>query len=153
MDTITVITIAIAIYGALLSTYTAIDRLKENKVKIESELRLGFILPSNKQLVFLSAGNHGRKPVSMSIGLFTTPDGSSFIAEGIGENPKMPCEISPGQKCEVWLEANLVADFLAGQGSNGRVKLGGMFNDQLGRSYKAKPLEFDIEKWRTSRPS
>lgn len=151
MDTIAIITIAIAIYGAFLSTYTAIDRIKENRVKIEVEMRLGFILPSKKQLVFLSAGNHGRKPVSMGIGLFITPDGTSFITEGIGESPKMPCEISPGQKCEVWLEAELIADFLTEQGFKGKNKLGGMFKDQLGNTYKAKPLEFDIEKWKTDR--
>jgi len=29
--------------------------------------------------------------------------------------------------------------------------MGGMFKDQLGNTYKAKPLEFDIEKWKTDR--
>lgn len=147
------ITLIIAVYGAILSTFTFWNTKQENKREIKVKASHGLIKKPTgvtPPLVILTAMNTGRKTVSLTnTGLilpnkdrpyliFTQPD--SFVP--------FPHDLVEGKSCQVWLTAKELANDLVSEGYSGRISLRGYYRDAIGDEYRSKPMKFNIERAR-----
>ena len=146
-----IITLIIAIYGAILSTYSIWNARKEHKHEIKVELAYGFStnpLSPKGLLLILSALNIGRKPVTLSsMGLILpSKDIKYYTILRPNSNVSFPYDLPEGKRCSVWIGTKELAENLKHEGFSGEINLRGYYGDAIGGKYKSKKLKFDIEK-------
>ena len=61
--------------------------------------------------------------------------------------PSFPHKLCARESCTVCVSPRLMALALIDGGHGGSVKLRGCYKDQLGRKYKSKRFQFDIDHW------
>jgi len=145
-----IITALVAIYGAALTTYTIYTKRRENKAQIEVEAQISLLAfgPNiSDALVMLTAKNPGEKAVLLNTQGFKLPDEKQIIFPIPQSNVKFPYELPPGRDCKVWTDAKKFAQELKSEGYYGKVKLVPYYTDQLGKIYKGKKWEFDLDSW------
>jgi hypothetical protein len=100
MNTSEIVTIAIAIYGAVLSTVAIIRQLKSDRVKVKLTVRKNREMVGSPKyrglaLTEVKITNVGHRPVTIvsfgAIGLYPHPS-----LAGIDSQPQLPCEIREG---------------------------------------------------------
>jgi len=145
-----VITLLIAIYGALLSTYSVWTARQEHKREIKVELSYGFMRNPlsgvGPTLLILSALNTGTKTVTLtSTGLILPKKKYLFFAQP-ESNVSFPYDLPEGKNCNVWIATEELAKDLKREGYSGRISLKGYYRDAIGGYYKSKSIKFNIEK-------
>ncbi len=143
------IALIIAVYGAVLSTYTAWAARQEKKRKIKVELSYGFSVSPpmvGPKSLFISALNMGKPTVTLTSMGLVLPDKRYLTPLYPKSNVSFPYALLEGKNCSVWIELKELAEQLKQEGYSGKVSLIGFYNDAIGGKYKSKPLEFDIEK-------
>jgi hypothetical protein len=145
-----VITLLIAIYGALLSTYSVWNARQEHRREIKVELSYGFMRNAlaevSPPLLILSAMNTGAKTVTLtSTGLVLPRKKYLFFAQP-ESNVAFPHDLPEGKSCSVWIANEELAKDLKREGYSGRVKLIGYYKDAVGGYYKSKSVKFNVEK-------
>jgi len=61
--------------------------------------------------------------------------------------PRFPHKLCARESCTVYVSPRLMAQGLIDGGYGGCVKLRGFYKDQLGRKYRSKRFQFDINRW------
>ena len=147
-----VVTALVAVYGAILATYTAVARWREKRVRIHVEVSLGFTVDqlagSSEPMVFLSASNPGSKAITLSPWGLALPNRKLLSFHNpLGSDVQFPHELAPETSCRAWVEAKEIARAMKTEGYSDKTKVVGFYRDQVGRTYKSKPFEFDVEDW------
>lgn len=146
-----IITLIIAIYGALLSSYSVWASKQEKKREIKVQLSYGFHAgpPSvGPMMLIISALNTGQKRVTLtSMGLILPKKDEKFLTFlRPDSNVNFPCDLIEGKGCDVWVTTKELAVDLKHEGYSGKVSLKGYYRDAIGGEYRSKSLKFDIEK-------
>lgn len=61
-------------------------------------------------------------------------------------NVKFPYTLSEGKECSIWETQKELATDLKNNGYSGKIKLRGYYRSAVGKIFKSKPINFDIEK-------
>jgi hypothetical protein len=145
-----IITLIIAVYGALLSTYSVWASKQEKKREIKVQLSYGFhtLLGEPKPVLVISALNTGHKRVTLnSTGLILPSKDKKYLMflrpDG---NVNFPYDLQEGQNCDVWITTEELAQDLKQRGFSGKIGLKGYYRDAIDVEYTSKSLKFDIEK-------
>jgi len=144
------ITLIIASYGALLSTYSIWNKRQEQRRKIKVELSYGLLragLTSDvSSVLIISAKNTGRKTVTLSSMGLVLPDKKYLAFLYPKSNVSFPYDLPEGKDCNVWIETEELTKDLKKGGYSGKISLIGYYKDAIGGMYKSKSLKFDTEK-------
>ena len=146
-----IITLIIAVYGALLSTYSVWASKQEKKREIKVQLSYGFhTSPSSvgPTMLLISALNTGQKRVTLnSMGLILPKKDKKYLTFFRPDsNVSFPCDLIEGKGCDVWVATKELAVDLKREGYSGKVSLKGYYRDAIGGEYRSKSLKFYIEK-------
>ena len=96
-------------------------------------------------MVFLVAANPGNKAVTLGWMGVLVPNKGKVTFTDLDSNVRFPHKLLPEESCQVWVEASELATHLKSDGFSGKVKLIGFYQDVVGRTYKSKPFEFDVD--------
>jgi len=145
-----IITLIIAVYGAILSTYSIWSERQEHKREIKVRLSYGFIRNVLGQvsptMIILEALNKGSKTVTLSsMGLILPKKKYLFLARP-NSYVTFPHDLLDGKNVNVWLETKELAGDLKNEGYSGRIRLRGYYNDAIGNRYISKSVKFNIDK-------
>jgi hypothetical protein len=145
-----VITLLIAIYGALLSTYSVLASRQERKREIKVQLSYGFhtLLGEPKAVLVISALNTGHKRVALnSTGLvLPSKDKKYLMFLRPNSNVTFPYDVQEGKDCNAWITTEELAQDLKQRGFSGEISLKGYYRDAIGGEYTSKSVKFNIEK-------
>ena len=139
-----VITALIAIYGAILSTINLINNVKNNKSFIEVTTTWGMITGDEKTKLFITASNPSSRTVTLSSMGFILPNKKYLIFTYPESNVSFPYEVQTGKNCMVWCDIYDIAVQLKKQNYEGDINLIGFYKDQLGKEYKSKKMNVNI---------
>jgi hypothetical protein len=145
-----IITLLIAIYGALLSTYSVWTARQEHKREVKVELSYGLktnpISGVSPTLLILSALNTGTKTVTLSSTGLILPRKKYLFFPRPESNVTFPYDLPEGKSCSIWIATEELANDLKREGYSGRIALKGYYRDAIGGYYKSKSVKFNIEK-------
>jgi hypothetical protein len=148
------VTAIVAVYGAALGTYNLLVRRQENKPKVKVKISMGFLTYATGQtseaMIFLEAANAGRTTVTLSSPFFRLPDKQQVVFPNPQTNATFPHELLPGKSCRIWIGAREFASTLKSNGYSGKVKITGVYRDQVDSCYNSKQSQFDIDNWARS---
>ncbi|MDD3421378.1 MAG: hypothetical protein PHS47_03650 [Methanocellales archaeon] len=134
LDTVYVITIFIAVWGAFLSTILAIIKIRENRPKLKVELapRLirgdGSILgdTDTRNVLSVSCANIGKRPITVnSCGIKLPKNKIMYILTNSPD--QLPKKLEDGESCTIIDEISRVARKLISEGFEDKMKLKGFF--------------------------
>ena len=145
-----IITLIIAIYGAVLSTYSVLISKQQYKREIKVVLSYGFIRNPLSQvsptMLFIAAHNTGEKTITLtSMGLLL-PNKKYLNFLRPDSNVSFPHELLAGKDCNVWVTTKELAEDLKREGLSGKVSLKGFYRDAIGGDYRSKSIKFNIDK-------
>jgi len=145
------VALAIALYGAVLSTVQWRDSRAEKERRLDVSLAFGSPVAKGRQFptgLEFKAENPGYQIVHVAAGGLFLPDGSIlWFGRGTGDW-QFPKDIGPGGNAGIlWVSQDLatLCDSLIARGLNGTVTLTGFCQDGLGKFHKSEPLEFSID--------
>lgn len=145
------VTALVALYGAVLSTYSLIVARRDKKRRVSVSLSLGLIGFAGREsptVVLIEASNPGDRAVTLQPGMIVLPNGSQVVPKHSNSSVPFPHELPEGKSCTCWIETDELARLLHEQGYRGQVKLIGAFRNALGTQYRSKPIKFSVEQWR-----
>lgn len=144
MNTSEVITLMIALYGALLSTFVFVAERLDQRPRVRVSANLGFMVGlsgSEGNLLFLEAVNVGRVEVTLSSWSFLLPDSRKLIFPMFPQRVSFPFELAPGKSCTVYVPLKLISEGLVSEGLAKGTHLIPQFMDQTGKVYLGKYIE------------
>jgi len=136
----------------MLSTYNLAIQLKAKRPRVQVRMATGFpILGTDfgPSTIYAEAANVGEKAVTLARHAFVLPDSQQIVTlqpSGVGD-VQLPSELPPGKSCRSSVEISTLVAALRGHGYSGKTKLSSVYEDQTGRSYKSKPMPFNIDGW------
>ncbi|MGB2964229.1 MAG: hypothetical protein WBB69_09605 [Anaerolineales bacterium] len=158
MDWTKTATAIVAIYGAIISTYTLYRQYKARHAQIEVELN--YYLPSNRPVnawsINLRAKNKSQfKVILNSIG-FILPERKVHLPTGWKDGKfletfhhsrqqELPIELEPHSSYETKVPAWDFAQSISRKGFKESIKVCAFFVDGLGNKHKSKHKRFNIE--------
>lgn len=138
-----------AIVASIVAAYNAISewRSRRPNIKVGISMRAFDPCPGSPTdtMVFLVAANPGSTAVTLGWMGFVLPNRSKLTLTDPESNVSFPHKLLPEESCQVWIEASRLAKHLKSDGFSDNVKLIGFYKDVVGRTYKSKPFEFDVE--------
>ena len=147
-----IITLIIAVYGAILSTYMTWNARQEHKREIKVQTSFGFIKSPfsgvSPLMIISTAMNTGRKTVTLSSVGLILPNKDKEYLTFLKPNSAVsfPYDLVEGKSCQVWDTAKELAVDLKREGYSGRINLKGYYKDAIGNEFRSKPLRFNIDK-------
>jgi len=149
MDWASSLVALVALWGAALSSYLAYRDWKAKRPRINVTTWLAFLqYPSggtSEDVVFLEAANPGERTVRLrSMGL-VLPDKTRVYFHDPQSEVSFPHELAPEHSCRVSAWATQLAVRLNERGFSEKVKVIGFYDDEVGRTYKSKPYELDMD--------
>lgn len=147
---ITNITLFIALWGAILSTIKVASDYSKNARKLRVYLAYSFYTKGNTavgpRIISFSAQNTGYRDITLNSNGFILPDKKYIFIVEPQSNVKFPYTLSEGKECSVWKNQKELAVELKNHGYSGKIKLRGYYRSVIGKLFKSKPIDFDIEK-------
>ena len=147
----TIITALVALYGAIISTYTLYSQRKEKTRQVNVKLTTGFLTSINgghsPPVLFLEASNPGHIPVNLTSPGIILPDKINIVFPIPLSDVRFPYDLMPGKSCRVWVDLKGLASDLRNKGYSGNIKLIGFYRDAIGKEHKSKKYKLDIESW------
>ncbi len=145
-----IITILIAIYGAILSTFNRITQWRNNMFRLNVKIK--WVMPEplgdlREPTVFLVASNPGKRIITLSSCGFFAPDNKKLPFIFRESTLNFPYELESGKSCKEIFTAREIATELDMAGYNGEIELVGFYSDGLDRKYKSKLWKFNIDDW------
>lgn len=136
------ITEIIAIYAAIISTFTLYYFYAQSQINLRVTIAKGEETGLDKKLITVTVVNCGKKPVTVTVFGIITPEEKKIIVpgmEGKSSAPPLPNRLKEGQACTGYydLEANFSYLYQFGQ----TIQLKGFFRDAEKRDYISDPLE------------
>jgi hypothetical protein len=144
-----VITFAIAVYGAALSTFNLVQSItKERRQVIINQTAAFYALPAGgvgPAMVNIDVINRGHRPVVVSAPTMQMPNGRLLVfinADGFRDFPK---RLEDGETGSIRMPYHLIASSLRDAGYSGKVDLRAICIDTTGKRYWGKKYKFDID--------
>jgi len=142
------ITLLLAAWGALLSTYKVVSDYRTNVRRIKAVLSYGFHSQGNSggpRVITLRAVNMGRREVTLNSMGFILPDGKKAVIIEPQSSVRFPHALSAGNEYSVWEEQRKWAEDLRKLGYSGSIQIRGFYGSNAGAIFTSEPLDFDIE--------
>lgn len=136
----------IAIYAAIISTFTLHHYISLNRISIKVSLLQGEEAGLNKSVLSITAVNNGRKPLTLTLFGIITPEGKRVVVpvkDSVSySTPALPARLKEGQACAGYfdLEANFAYLYQYGK----KVQLQGFFRDAEKRDYVSEPIDVTL---------
>ena len=148
-DWAAVVTAAVAIYGAGLSTYVAVSARRATQRSLRVSLSMSVLAdaPEPRTVFMLSAANSGQRVVKLVMAVIRLPDGSQFVPLQPQLGNFLPCELHEGKSLEIPIAVEHVVQALKESGHKGRVSLRADFRDVLDTHYVSSPLRGKLDLW------
>lgn len=150
MDWTNIITAAVALYGAVLSTYMLVSNTREKRRHVKVEIANGF-LPRGPELgppmLLICLTNPGYRSVTIQCPALRLPTGASMVFLEPQSDVRFPHELAEGKNCTVWMEMTSIAQQLVERGITGTVGLVAECSDAVGTTYKSKAWPFNASEW------
>lgn len=150
MPVIGLLTVLIALYGAILSTYIFVSQKKANKRTIKVKLSTGFISMGSslgETRLIIEIINPGNRTVTICSTGLNLPGSKTVPSLGDNTHIKMPHELTEGKNCHFWFGMKNLASGLKDAGLSGKVMVVGYATDGADNTYTSKPYPFDVEQW------
>lgn len=170
-----IVGIIVGISMLFLTAYKLLSNLIEKKRQIKVELLIGYppdqfvevpVIHRNLRkgfehvvsydeskhrksapvMLLVSATNPGDRTATLTTASIITPNKIPVFFKDWANVP-LPYDLAEGKNCVAWMEAAAIAKLLKWQEFSGKVKLIGCFTDAIGKTYRSKPLQFDVDKW------
>jgi hypothetical protein len=143
------LTLLIALYGAVLSTYNARTARKRDVSQVIVTVKYGHLVfgpeVDDDEKLLVSASNPSQHPIKLTgVGL-RLPDKRTLIwPEAQGDNA-LPFVMEAGTGCTHWHSTVQINKRLKLAGYSGKLKLRGFYNDALDRTHLSKAVKFEVE--------
>jgi hypothetical protein len=132
------ITLFIALWGAILSTYKVLSDYMKRTRKLKVELAYG--------VGRYQGGQIGPPIISIiATNIYLLPDNQQILFLEPQSSVKFPCSLSEGKQCVVWQTQRELAKDLKNHGYSGKIKLRGYYKSATGETYKSKSIGFNVE--------
>lgn len=152
LNAIQVLTALLAIYGALLSTYTFWATRRDKRRRVDVAISFGFLtLPQglSPEMMLIKYANPGHVTVTINSPGLELPDGRTLaFFRGKTSDVTFPHALEPGKGCTIWNPAGDLVEQLVENGFSGTVRLVPFCRDQIGTTFKGKRYDFDLAYWR-----
>ena len=148
MDWVASITALVALYGAVLSTYTLVCSRRDKQRQVKVELSTGFLATGpdlSAAMLFIGVSNPGHITVTLNIPGIQLPNRETLVFPDPLSDVLFPHELPPGNKCTVWTPLADLAERLKEKGFSGKVKLVGFCTDAVGTTYKGKRWKLNVD--------
>lgn len=143
------VTLAIALWGAGLGTWTAVSQWRKDHVRVEAHLSWGLIGMTDGSApgaLLMEARNVGHRPVEIASFQLRLPDGQNMV---FLPEPRLPCQLEPGQSAKAWVYATQLSQTLAEHGYAGALDVRAVCRDAIDRNYVSNALQIDPAALRT----
>lgn len=143
-----IVTLIIALYGAILSTISILNSRQEHKREVKVKLSFGFLphVSVKELMLILSALNTGTKTATLSSMGLALPEEKILYFTQPNSYVRFPHDLVEGKDVIVWLTTKELADDLRQEGYSGLISIKGFYRDAIGNEYKSKAVKFDIKK-------
>ncbi|TET45198.1 hypothetical protein E3J62_08095 [candidate division TA06 bacterium] len=145
----TYIVAAVAVYGAVLSTYTALSKLRQGRRRIRVKFSWGALFQGpevSPQMLFIIVSNPGNRAVTIHTPAIILPNDTRVVFPDPHSDVGFPCDLPEGQSCKVWIEVRELAEFLKSRGFSGKTKLVAICEDAVDNVYKSRSTIFDVDR-------
>ena len=147
------ITAAVALYGAALSTYVFWAERKDKRRHVRVSISNGFLALGpelSPPMLLIEATNPGSRTVVLNTPGISLPDRKQIVFPNPQSDVRFPHALAEGTKCIVWTPIALLARQLWEEGYRGKLKLRAFFRDQIGTRYKSNKMDLDLDEWYSS---
>jgi len=147
IDWTQIITTVLAVYGALLASYTFWVTLRDKKRTLKVELHYALApLPIEgvEELITIRVSNPCFQNVTASSVALELPDKRQIVYPDPRSDKPLPHELTPGTNLTVLNNSQELAKSLLEAGFTGTISLIGSCSDAVGGNHKSKPFEFNI---------
>jgi len=133
-----IITIIIAVYGAILSTINIILQRLDKKRIIDIIPSWGFLYYDNGTIsedgyIFIEVVNNGHVAVTVNTPYIILPNKKTIVFPQASGDVSFPNELMPGRSCKIWVKSNAVMRHLRNEGYSGRVSIKVAAKDATGK--------------------
>jgi hypothetical protein len=146
--TIENITLAIAVYGAIVATIKIVYDYYVKSRRFKVQVSRGFGIQGKNvgpQMLIISAINTGFSDITLTSAGLILP-GSKFLTQvEPTSNVVFPFTLEAGKPCSIYKGRRALAFELKKQGYSGKVKLRGFYRSATGTTVKSKKFVFDTE--------
>ncbi len=149
MSTTEILTAIVAVYGALLATFTLVVQQREKRRKIKVKLRLGFLggaQGDTTDIIIMEAANSGLVPVHLSSCCFHLPETKKQLIARFSYDKEMPITLAPGESVQAWMLSEKFVEAVRKEGNQTEVKVAAKFSNKAGGEYSSKPEVLNLEK-------
>ncbi len=149
MNTFTIITLLIAVYGAFLSTYSLIVSRKDKKAKLHIIIEMSNTSPikQTKPPFFqIRILNVGLFDIRVSKAILIVKNSRDFI-ETESKHVDFPYDLERGKSFHLLMDMEDIAIKLNNMGFQKRVRVRGKVFDAIGNEYKSRSANFNVNKW------
>jgi hypothetical protein len=140
------VTVLVALYGAVLSTYNAYIARKQSRHQITVKTTFGWLTygPNlSDDMVMVEASNPGHRAITLTSVGFLLPDGRQIVLLGNDGSKPLPHHLSEGTSIQHWMPRSNLIETLREHRFSGSVKLRAFYNDAVGARHLSKPVSFD----------
>jgi hypothetical protein len=149
MTTTEIITAILALYGAVLATFTFVVQQLEKRKKIVATLSLGFAAcgrSSPVDVVTFEAANAGDVPVHVSSCHLFLPETKEKLVAAFQFNRDFPVTLNPGESVQAWLESEKFIEIVRKTKTVSELLVVAEFSNKGGSTFRSKPERFNLEK-------
>ena len=148
-----IVTLVIALYGAILSTIKIVSDHRTLTRKIRVKLSYSLIANGNivsPTMLAITVINPAHRPVTVTSASLLLPDGRLLVLTHVDSLPATLTEQSP--KVDIFKSTRALAFDLEKADFSGEIKLRGYVQTATGEIFKSKPIKFSIEKEKEPEP-
>jgi hypothetical protein len=149
MDWIKIIIPAIAIYGAVLSTYTLICNRRDKKRRIKVAFSRGYltsVMGLSEQMLFITVTNPGDRTVRIMVPGILLPDKRSIVFPSPKGEVTFPHDLLEGRSCKIWESLEYARSELQKMGFRESIDLVPFVDNSVGDRYFGKKWRFLVTK-------
>ncbi len=135
----------IAIYAAIISTFTLYYFIDQSRVNLKVSISSGEESGIDKGVLAVTVVNMGKKPVTVTVFGIITPEEKKIIipgSDGKASTPPLPTRLKEGQVCTGYYDLEANFSYLYQFGKKFIVK--GFFRDAEKRDYISEPIEVEL---------
>jgi hypothetical protein len=141
-----IITLAVALYGAGLSTYNLRQALKKDRrvviVRLDAEI-FGYG-DSSRTVIKITVTNAGHRPVVASLPILILPNRRHVTLMSAGGSQNFPARLDDGESEYVRINLGELGSLLSAKGYHGPVKIFPQCSVETGERFSGKRLKLDV---------
>jgi hypothetical protein len=145
-----ILTAIVAIYGAALSTFTAIRNHYEKTRRLKSALSWGVLTRDDslsEPMFILSASNPGSQAVTISTCYIRLPDNRQLLSVHQDGEVPLPHTVESAQSCKFWYPVRDVVEAIQEFNYSGDIKIYAVFRDVTDKEYVSRPFKGNVQEW------